>query len=614
MKNFFYIENLHFVVQYLFNTYYFNMKGEIMHIQVAKFPTPIIQNIKHTQVAKFPTFLIQNIKRIASKISANSATLSRILKVSTSSQQLKTTQSSSIKIPIKINLISLHRGETKLLLSEFNQPSLPSTRSIHTVFNLQQNMIDSAALALSNLGGDPTTLKHLSRQLEAAHFKADRPATPDELKATKSLSKNLINLIANQLRKIGISHKEAMKEAKFAFSEASKQHLNHKKWATLETQFEHGGRMYHCTSIPAAQMKLGTEDIFPTSYQDYGVCSKSTQETIHSVNMWVSDIRVKNENGQEQTLFKGLRHGVLSPFTLEKGTIERLDGAKARASEVVTAALFTKTDLLQQALKGETVELQLVSTSLLTAFQQESDMLHDQIEAWKALCAEKPLTLSIRTEDGHMQNVKVKLNVAAFNFGVNELALKLPLGHNQADKCNVTALHQLLGNDLHPMAEPGGWVGEYLANNPKNATRVRLLSQQLKEIWADKTHHYDGGEPYKAPQRVAMLAYEIGAIPCWNCKSGKDRTGMLDVELKREAVAIHQGQGLNAPGSQLKKTDQKLLQQLLLHSGNLEIQAINTGAPGNKVMKNVPLIGLSYKQRIGDSETWEQAQGLSSLL
>lgn len=48
-----------------------------------------------------------------------------------------------------------------------------------------------------------------------------------------------------------------------------------------------------------------------------------------------------------------------------------------------------------------------------------------------------------------------------------------------------------------------------------------------------------------------MLAYEIGAVPCWNCKSGKDRTGMLDAEIKREAINYHQGYRLSKPGAKL---------------------------------------------------------------
>lgn len=201
-------------------------------------------------------------------------------------------------------------------------------------------------------------------------------------------------------------------------------------------------------------------------------------------------------------------------------------------------------------------------------------MLDDQVSAWQALSRMNPLVLSLTGSNGELQDVEINLEVAAFNFGVNELALKFGLGQTQADGYNATALSQLLGDDLNVGAKPGGWVGEYLAQDTttENADRVVALSRQLKEIWAAKAHNRDGGEPYKAAERVAMLAYEIGAVPCWNCKSGKDRTGMLGAELYRAAVEKDQKMVLSPPGSPLTTDSQKLLQQALLHGGHLEVQ------------------------------------------
>jgi phosphatidylinositol-4,5-bisphosphate 4-phosphatase len=508
-------------------------------------------------------------------------------------------------------------GAGAVLLAELVKAPPVSTRSIHTLFEFQRSRVDAAVLALGHLGLDPSQLEHLSHQLEASRFKEDRPASKAELKATKRLDKDLLDLIATQLRQVGLSPKEAMREAKIAFRNAGQEVLNTKVWSKVETDFQHNGKHYACTQLPAAQMKLGEENIFPVSYGGHGVCSSSTREMTHAANLWTSDIRAKAQNGLEQVLFKGVRHGILSPYGLEKGSTARVEGARNRASEVVLAALFARPDLLEDALAGKEVPLKLVSTSLVTGgLWKERDMLDDQINAWRELGRERPLVLSLMGADGELHDVKINLEVAAFNFGVNELALKFHLGHTQSDGFNATAMNQLLGNDLRVVAKPGGWVGEYLAREPKpdNADQVLLLSVQLKDIWADKSHNRDGGEPYKAAMRAALLAFEIGAVPCWNCKSGKDRTGMLDAELKREAVAMHQKSGLSTPGSQLAPEDQRLLQQALLRGGNMEVQAYNTGAPGNKVMKELPAMNLSYRERVGDVEIWNQAQGLSGLV
>ncbi|VVO48113.1 type III secretion system effector inositol phosphate phosphatase [Pseudomonas fluorescens] len=521
--------------------------------------------------------------------------------------------STSAKTPLKIERLP---GADAVLLSELIKAPSASTRSIHTLFELQRNRVDAAALALGHIGADQSLLKQLSHQLEASRFKEDRPATKAELKAAAHLDKDLLELIASQFRKALLSPKEAMREAKIAFHNAGQEVLNTKVWSKVETSFQHNGKHYACTQLPAAQMKLGKENIFPVSYGGHGVCSSSTCDGTHATNLWTSEIRAAC-GGPEQVLFKGVRHGILSPYGLEKGSIPREEGARNRAYEVVIAALFARPDLLKDALAGEEVPLRLVSTSLVTGgLWHERDMLNDQVNAWRDLGRVQPLVLSLMGDDGELRDVKIRLQVAAFNFGVNELALKFYLGQTQSDGFNATAMNQLLGDDLRLIAKPGGWVGEYLAREPKpdNVDRVWLLSLQLKDIWADKSHNRDGGEPYKAAMRAALLAFEIGAVPCWNCKSGKDRTGMLDAELKREAVALHQKGGLSAPGSPLTKDDQRLLQQTLLHGGNMEVQAYNTGAPGNKVMKDLPAMNLSYHERVGDVEVWNQAQGLSGMV
>ncbi|WP_158228999.1 type III secretion system effector inositol phosphate phosphatase [Chitinimonas sp. BJB300] len=497
--------------------------------------------------------------------------------------------------------------------------STASSRSLHTLLGLQRYQINAAQQALSNLGlassTDALALGSLSRQLDAtALLKTDREATRTEVRRNKQLGKDLTNLIANAFKREGIPSKEALREAKAAFAQARLEVLNSKSWETIETKFEHGGRAYVSTQMPASQMKLGDRDIFPSCYASKGVCSGSTKEATHAANLWASEIR--GDDGQ--VLHKGVRHGILSPYGLSDRPVERQQGALNRAREVVTAALFSQPATLQRALQGEVVGLRLTSTSLVTpGLGSEGKMLHDQITAWRTLTDQpQPMSLQVRNEAGELCTVKLNLKLAAFNFGVNELALKFKLGQKQSDEYNLVAMHQLLGNDLRPDAAPGGWVGEYLQDNPHNRDRVLELARQLKTIWADKSHHKDGGEPYKGAQRVAMLAFEIGAVSCSNCKSGKDRTGMLDAELKREAVAQHLGRGLSQPGSGLNETNRTLMQQVLLHSGNLEIQAYNTGAPGNKVMKTLPvsLLNLSYAKRIGNPEIWMQTQGLSGLV
>lgn len=496
------------------------------------------------------------------------------------------------------------------------QDQKASSQSLHGLYNLQRDLLTVAATVL---GKQDPVLASMANQMELAKVKADRPATKQEEAAAKALKKNLIELIAARTQQQnGLPAKEAHRFAAVAFRDAYVKQLNSQPWQTIKNTLTHNGHHYTNTQLPAAEMKIGAKDIFPIAYQGKGVCSWDTKNIHHANNLWMSTVSA-HEDGKDKTLFCGIRHGVLSPYHVEDPLL-RQAGAENKAKEVLTAALFSKPELLTKALAGEAVSLKLVSVGLLTAsniFGKEGTMVEDQMRAWQSLTQPgKMIHLKIRNNDGELQTVKIKPDVAAFNVGVNELALKLGFGLKASDRYNAEALHQLLGNDLRPEAKPGGWVGEWLAQYPDNYEVVNTLARQIKDIWKNNLHHKDGGEPYKLAQRLAMLANEIDAVPAWNCKSGKDRTGMMDSEIKREMISLHQTHILNAPGSLPDSSGQKIFQKVLLNSGNLEIQKQNTGGAGNKVMKNLSpeVLNLSYQKRVGDENIWQSVKGISSLI
>ncbi|AXD72630.1 type III secretion system effector inositol phosphate phosphatase [Salmonella enterica] len=494
------------------------------------------------------------------------------------------------------------------------QDQKASNHSLHHIYNLQHDLLTVAATILDRQ--DPV-LMSMANQMELAKVKADRPATKQEEAAAKALKKNLIELIAKQ-QQSGLPAKEAYRLAAATFRDAQVKHLNSQPWQTIKNTLTHNGHQYTNMRLPAADMKIGTQDIFPSAYQGKGVCSWDTKNIHHANNLWMSTVSA-HEDGKDKTLFCGIRHGVLSPYDV-KDPLLRQTGAENKAKEVLTAALFSKPELLTRALEGEAVNVKLVSVGLLTASNvlgKEGTMVEDQMRAWQSLTQPgKMIHLKIRNKDGELQTVKIKPEIAAFNVGVNELALKLGFGLKTSDSYNVEALHQLLGNDLRPEAKPGGWVGDWLAQYPDNYEVVNILARQIKDIWKNNLHHKDGGEPYKLAQRLAMLANEIDAVPAWNCKSGKDRTGMMDSEIKRETISLHQTHTLNAPGSLPDRSGQEIFQKVLLNSGNLEIQKQNTGGAGNKVMKNLSpeVLNLSYQKRVGDENIWQSVKGISSLI
>jgi len=458
-----------------------------------------------------------------------------------------------------------------------------------------------------------------------AEFKEEmRKQQPGE-KDFKKCEKRLIEMLAGHLPAEGKGQKAIDKNAKAKaktktlYKQAVVDHLNAQQWEPINETFAYKGSSYTSHLTPASRIKLGDHNVFKEDYQGKGVASGSTTCTNHATNLWISEFTAKNASSAKATpLFRGIRHGILSPYGV-KGKTERRAGAENRAREVVTAALFLDQKKLQAALAGNTVDLKLTSTSLVTAFnfrnQTEGKQISDQIKAWDKLSSEQPCTLQIRDADGSLKTVKINLQVAAFNVGVNEAALNMKVGWGPSDQQNEKALRTLLGDDL---STKSGWVGEYLASQPEpgNAKVVRGLSAQIRQIWNDQSHHSDGGEPYKLAQRIALLSHEIGVVPCYNCKSGKDRTGMLDSELKREAVQLHSGGSLSTPAAKLTSEQQGMFRKVLANSGNLGIQKVNTGAPGNKVLKKLSAIGnnLSLRARIGSEEVFDKIRGASGAV
>lgn len=187
-----------------------------------------------------------------------------------------------------------------------------------------------------------------------------------------------------------------------------------------------------------------------------GICSKTTRSD-HAVNLWVSTYSM-TEDGKTAQKYAGVRHAVNSAHGLPEGEL-RNQAALMRAKQVITAALTLQPDKLARARKGQTVDVALSSISLLTPVDfgpsTEKSQLQDQRRAWDTLRAAPAVELDIKNEQGN--NIKIKLDVAAFNFGVNGLSQGiLKLGNDYSDKMNLSAMKQLLGDDLSPEQPVGG--------------------------------------------------------------------------------------------------------------------------------------------------------------
>jgi Enterobacterial virulence protein IpgD len=371
-------------------------------------------------------------------------------------------------------------------------------------------------------------------------------------------------------------------------------------WDPIETEIRAtiGGEQRVIDSTITPAYHLG--EPFTTSYDNSGVkgiCSINQDQTDHAVNLAVSEIR-DGTTGARIIAF--VRHAVHSAY--EAPANQQVQANQTRATESVQAALLTNTAVLQQAIfnakanngqgNGQVVDLPITSinlqtNSMISSF--ENTMVHQQFEAFDHINGLPHLDVDVPDpmNQGQTIRVQVRPRVLAFNFGTNPVATfgNMGIGDNTETRGrNEAGMKALFGDGLKVDDPLGGMVGAAL-NNPAipgwKKTCIRELSRQIKQMWADRSYNTDDGDVYKMMARLTVLTDMIGATAMFNCKSGKDRTGHLDAEVKMLASEIFYTHTV-PPYGKLSTSRKEAFSQFALHSGNHEMQRYNTGFAGYK--------------------------------
>lgn len=289
-----------------------------------------------------------------------------------------------------------------------------------------------------------------------------------------------------------------------------------------------------------------------------------------------------------------------------------------------------------------------------SARSDERTMLNHQTEALGQLANRNPVELRVRDDNGQLRTVNVNVRLRQFNFGVNAGAvgrarvgpIPIPsqtpgwrslMGWGFAMERNNPQMQQLFG--AANVRELGGDVGDRLFLMRRDAERItgelediddyiamrededtsdldaeaaaqraQLASlnkqietldsaaRQAKAIWASNDYRAGGGDPFKMVSRLTLVGHLMGETPLFNCKSGKDRTGQLDAEVKFLATAADENGGQVPPPDQSMEAWRRVRNDFVFNTGNLEMQRLNTGLPGYK-LKGVP--GLANVIRDG---------------
>ena len=290
----------------------------------------------------------------------------------------------------------------------------------------------------------------------------------------------------------------------------------------------------------------------------------------------------------------------------------RAQAAMNRAHKLVGFNLLHNKRAMDKIRSGaDHIELELPSIMLFTPDRgrrilgalgmkpqyDELRMTREQDRALRELARQGGMQIPFKNTDGTTRNVTVAVKPMNFCFGVNKLAFNkfintLSPSWGTADAISRSSVERLVGRDAEPGQSPTfGLVAEHLeelhqrgeGGGPEEAT-ILQLADQVTRLWQSRAHHGQNNEPYALPARLALLTGKLGLTPGFNCKSGKDRTGQLDAEIKFLATQIERARGqVPEPGVELSSEEQDLYRTIVLNSGNHEIQRMNTGHAGYKV-------------------------------
>ena len=360
-----------------------------------------------------------------------------------------------------------------------------------------------------------------------------------------------------------------------------------------------------------------------------GVNCHCYAETRHAANLAASKFEIE-VGGKTTVAFAGVRHAVHAAMDVTDRKTFR-QASLNRATEAVVAAFTSRPDLLQKALAnpGEPVKFAFTSVSLLTPdfvrgdfkikgpHGNEKAMLEAQNRAYEKL---NGAVIDVPVTDpatGRKTVVKIRPVVATFNYGVNSFSVGSVStflgGWGAAQKVNYKGLIRLnkfaevrlaaMERELAATQDAA-----LRAERERKLAAARTLLRQINAL--DRTAGYAGGgrDPYKMASRIAVLTYLFGGTPAWNCKSGKDRTGLMDAECKFLATLVALGRPIPEPGRDLDPDEKLLYRNILLGSGNHELQKYNAGIAGY-MLENAP----ELPKRIGDNLAYRVFIGGSRL-
>lgn len=365
-----------------------------------------------------------------------------------------------------------------------------------------------------------------------------------------------------------------------------------------------------------------------------GISSRSANTSKHAANVWINKVEAGEGDKNKKPLFSAVRFA--NTRGKKTATKELLLAMALQSCNFNTQTLFDTSQNKPYKFSVSNIQLLSPTSNFLKKFGFDGDMPFKQMDRIKKLCNGEQIKLVLEDSDGIKRPIYLKpdKDPVLFNFGSNDVHyskfLSLLTNKSKAYKRNLESMQTLFGENFEKDENfpKDSKVGMYLAKAEEKVTKakeairkaketkndevakaakkakavakaaaknkkiVETLSRQIVNMWKETKGNGYNDDRFGIQSRLSVLLYYLGYQVSFNCKSGKDRTGIMAVESNFIVQKINSTGKVPDYKKELDSGDKKLLRELYKASGIDQITSSCTGFRGTKT---------SEVNRIGDT-------------
>lgn len=365
-----------------------------------------------------------------------------------------------------------------------------------------------------------------------------------------------------------------------------------------------------------------------------GISSRSANTSKHVANVWINKVEAGEGDKNKKPLFSAVRFA--NTRGKKTATKELLLAMALQSCNFNTQTLFDTSQNKPYKFSVSNIQLLSPTSNFLKKFGFDGDMPFKQMDRIKKLCNGEQIKLELEDSNGIKRPIYLKpdKDPVLFNFGSNDVHyskfLSLLTNKSKTYKRNLESMQMLFGENFEKDENfpKDSKVGMYLAKAEEKVTKakeairkaketkndevakeakkakavakaaaknkkiVETLSRQIVNMWKETKGKGYNDDRFGIQSRLSVLLYYLGYQVSFNCKSGKDRTGIMAVESNFIVQKINSTGKVPDYKKELDGEDKKLLRELYKASGIDQITSSCTGFRGTKT---------SEVNRIGDT-------------